>query len=225
MRALAPQLAGVGLATFGHLTAEDMEDMEDEEDEEESDEEFHVAREDAELAAGAIFYSIDILLDELFEDIDSLGDNPNVAQCEGGLLQLEGLPLQFAHLYTPLFARKLLVTAVDLTGRLCRGGFSQLSSVAEELLLRLLLETTEATLDIHGLLAGGVQETLGSFRENVYEDPDHEWLYEPALDGIGQDPAAALLGAAPMSADDWFAPFNGSRPVHPSAAGSATEEE
>ncbi|MFI6448836.1 hypothetical protein [Kitasatospora sp. NPDC050543] len=184
-----------------------------------------MASADAELAAGAIFYSIDILLDELFEDVETLADAPNAAQCDGVLLQLEGLPPQFAHLQTPLFARKLLVTAVDLTGRLCRPGFSQLSSVAEELLLRLLLETTEATLDIHDLLNDGVQEALGSFRENVYEYLDHEWLYDPAMDGIDQAPAAALLGVAPMSVDDWFAPFNASRPVHPYAAGSATDEE
>ncbi|KQV04423.1 MULTISPECIES: hypothetical protein [unclassified Kitasatospora] len=219
LRALAPQLAGIGLASLGHLTPEDVEN------DEEWGEEFNVAVEDAELAAGALFYSVDILLDELFEDIDTLRDSPNAAQCDGGLLQLEGLPAQFAHLYTPLFARQLVVTAVDLTARLCRLGFVQLSSVAEELLLRLLLETTEATLDIHGLLDDGAQEALNSFRESVYEDLDHEWLYQSAMDGIDQDPAAALLGISSRGVDDWFTPFNAGRPVHPYVTGSATDEE
>jgi hypothetical protein len=125
---------------------------------------------------------------------------------------------QFAHLYTPLFTRKLLVTAVSLTGRMSGPGFTQLSCVAEELLLRLWMETTEATLDLYGLLTPGTAEALGSLRENVYEDLDHEWLYDPAMDGIDQDPAAAHLGIAPMGIKDWFTPFNEHRTVHPYAA-------
>lgn len=139
MRALVPQLVGVSLATFGHLTAQDLDGQEV------LDESFSVARKDAELAAGAMVYSIDLLIDELFEDIDTLGYSPSVAECQDGLLQLGGSPPQFAHRYTPLFARRLLVVAVMLTERLCRPDFGQLRCVAEELLLRLLLETTTRT--------------------------------------------------------------------------------
>lgn len=90
--------------------------------------------------------------------------------------------------------------------------------MAEELLLRLWLETTEATLDLYGLLTPGTTEALNSLRENVYEDLDHEWLYDPAMDGIDQDPVSAHLGIAPMSVKDWFTPFNQHRTVHPYAA-------
>jgi hypothetical protein len=209
MSALAPKLAGVSVASFGHLTDEDLDEGE------ERNGPFVVSRQDAELAAGALVYSIDILIDELFEDITALDGAPNAAECDDGLLQLEGLPAQFAHLYTPLFARKLLVTAVTLTDRLCRPGFAQLSCVAEELLLQLLLETTEATLDLHGLLQGGVREALDAFRDNVCEDLDHEWLYDPSADGIAEDPAVAGPGIAPMGVGNWFTPFGGERPVHP----------
>ncbi|WP_042425491.1 hypothetical protein [Streptacidiphilus anmyonensis] len=211
LRALAPLLAGVSASTLGHLTAEDLEDGK------EVDEDFNVSAEDVALAAGAMYFSIDILIDEIFQDLDTLGDSPSAAQCDGGLMQLEGLPGQFMHLYTPLFARKLLVTAASLTGRMSGPGFGQLSCVAEELLLRLWLETTEATLDLYGLLTPGTAEALGSLRENVYEDLDHEWLYGPAMDGIDQDPTAAHLGIAPMAVKDWFTPFNQSRSVHPYA--------
>ncbi|MEV7189744.1 hypothetical protein [Kitasatospora sp. NPDC093102] len=141
------------------------------------------------------------------------------------MFQLDRLPEQFAHFYTPLFARKLLVTAVELTGRLSRPGFTQPGCVAEELLLRLLLAEAEATLDLYGLLDDGVEDALVSFRENVFEDLDHELLYEPAMDGIDQDPAAAVLGIAPMSVEDWFTPFDFGSVVHPYAAGSATGRE
>ncbi|WP_370106748.1 hypothetical protein [Streptacidiphilus sp. BW17] len=99
-------------------------------------------------------------------------------------------------------------------------GFVQLSCVAEELLLRFWLEATEATLDLYDLLTPGTAQALGSLRENVYADLDHEWLYDPALYGIDQDPAAAHLGIAPMGVDDWFASFGGDRPVHPYTAGA-----
>ncbi|WP_432045465.1 hypothetical protein [Streptomyces asiaticus] len=218
MRALVPQLAGVSLATFGHLTAQDLDGQEV------LDESFSVARKDAELAAGAMVYSIDLLIDELFEDIDTLGYSPSVAECQDGLLQLGGSPPQFAHRYTPLFARRLLVVAVMLTERLCRPDFGQLRCVAEELLLRLLLETTEATLDRCGLLGHGVRAALDAFRENVFEDLDHELLHNPAMDGIDQDPAVADLGIVPTGIEDWFTSFSPGRPLHPYAANRADDE-
>ncbi|MGW4694368.1 hypothetical protein ACWEO1_18510 [Kitasatospora cineracea] len=216
LQALAPKLAGTSPSTFGHLTPQDL-------DGEEASEEFNVARPVADLAAGAVFHSIDILLDEIFEDIATLNGSPNVAQCDGPLLQLESLPEKFAHLYTPLFAQQLLVTAVDLTARLSRPGFTQLSCVAEELLLRMLLETTEVTLDLYGLLDDDVQEALAAFRENVYEDLDHETLYDPALDGLDESPVGEALGMAPMGVADWFEPFSAGRPVHPYAVAPAVD--
>jgi hypothetical protein len=40
----------------------------------------------------------------------------------------------------------------------------------------------------------------------VYEDMDHEWLYEPDADGIDEDPAFAHMGIALMGIKDWFTP-------------------
>ncbi|WP_042372478.1 hypothetical protein [Streptacidiphilus neutrinimicus] len=176
--ALAPRLAGVALASFGPATAE------------------------AELAAGALVYSIDVLIDELFEDVAALDGSPSAAECTDGLLQLEGLPWGFAHLYTPLFARRLLVAAVTLTDRLCRPGFARLGCVAEELLLRLLLETAEATLDLHGLLHRGVHEALDAVRDSLCDEIGHAWPSAPAMDDI---PDVA----------DWFTPLDAGRPSHP----------
>ncbi|MBF9066870.1 hypothetical protein [Streptacidiphilus fuscans] len=220
-RALAPRLAGVGPESFGlphpGADAPDAEDVPDAGDTTDAaHERDRAAAEDAALAAGALVYSIDILIDELFADIEALGDGPNAAECENGLLQLEGLPPQFAHLYTPRFARKLLVTAVNLTDRICRPGFVRPNCVAEELLLRLLLEATEATLDLHGLLDPGVRKALLAFQASVYETLDHEWLYaQPEADPLGDGSAAGSPEFAPSSIDAWFTPFDSDRPVHP----------
>jgi hypothetical protein len=55
---LAPRLQAFSLASFGYS---------------EDEEERLVTREDAELAAGALVYAIDILLEELFQDVMTLG--------------------------------------------------------------------------------------------------------------------------------------------------------
>ncbi len=211
IRAAAPVLAAFGVASFGHFTDPDEED-------EEAPGEPLVSHEVAELAAGALAYSIDIFLDELFMDLAVLTEeSSNAAQCDGPMMQLDSLPSQFALRYDERFARHLVVTAVTLTGRMTQPGFESLSCVAEELLLRLLLETAEVTLELYGLMTQDVATAWQYFAEGIYEDMDHEWLYDPSMDGIDQDPAAAHLGIAPMGLRDWFNPFNEGRYVHPFA--------
>lgn len=87
--------------------------------------------------------------------------------------------------------------------------FQQLGCLAGELVLRLLLHRAKATLDLYGLLDSGVSAALESFADGVYEDLDHEWLYDDSMDGIDEDPAAASLGTAAMGIKSWFTPFNG----------------
>ena len=213
IRALAPDLAAFGVESFGHFTLTD-----EEEDEGEGTGEFLVPQEVAELAAGALAYSIDILLDELFMDLATLTEEEsNAAECGGPMMQLDSLPSQFSLRYDERFARHLVVTAVTLTGRMTQPGFQHLNCVAEELLLRLLLQTAEVTLDLYGLMDEGIATAWECFSNGVYEDMDHEWLYDPSVDGIDQDPAAAHMGIAPMGLKDWFTPFNKGRYVHPFA--------
>ncbi|MEV6763853.1 hypothetical protein AB0N16_25100 [Streptomyces sp. NPDC051105] len=105
-----------------------------------------------------------------------------------------------------------------MTTRFTDGSFQQLSCVAEELALRLLLNETNVTLETFGLLNDGVSAALDAFANNVYEDMDHEWLYDDSTDGIDESAVGAALGVAPMSFKAWFTPFNEGRYVHPSAA-------
>ncbi|MFE6686055.1 hypothetical protein ACFVFQ_06200 [Streptomyces sp. NPDC057743] len=216
VRALAPRLQSFGLESFGYRSDDDEDD---------DVEEPYVERADAELAAGALVYAIDILVDQLFDDAETLAEeHDNVAECDDPLWLLDQLPAQFAVHYTANFARRLLVQAVDLTARLTRPDFEHLSCVAEELILKLLLAEAEVTLDTYGLLDDGVKAAWEAFAHEVYEDFDHEWLYQPAADGIDEDPDVAHLGIAPMGIRDWFTPFNEGRSVHPyaGAEGEAT---
>ncbi|MGI5349925.1 hypothetical protein ACQEU8_17335 [Streptomyces sp. CA-250714] len=209
MRALSARLRSFGPGMFGAVDEDDEPEFADS----------AVSPEDAELAAGAVVWATDVLLDELFQDAFSLAEEKtNVAECDQPLWLLDDLPPRYALQYDARFARRFLVTAVALTTRFTEGSFQQLSCVAEELALRLLLTTAEVTLETFELLTDGVSAALECFADLVYEDMDHEWLYDDSKDGIDESPVGAHLGVAPMDLASWFKPFNADRYVHPYAA-------
>ena len=81
--------------------------------------------------------------------------------------------------------------------------------MAQELGLRVLLDHVEV---------GGKRLTWpwpddwrGHLEDLLFEDLDHELLYDPAHDGIEEDPARQPPGMAPMRFTDWFRPFNDRR--------------
>jgi len=211
LRAMGTQLHAFPLDSFGYTEEKD-----------EDDEEGYgplVTKEAAEIAAGALVYGVHLLVDELFADLGRLAsDGPNVAESDEVFMVLDGLPERYVLKYDVLFVRRLITTAVCMTARLTQPHFGQLTCVAEELLMRLLLSEAEVTADLYGLLDDEVRQALEFFADGVYEDMDHEWLYEPSADGIDEDPAFAHMGIAPMGVNDWFKPFNEGRFVHLYAA-------
>lgn len=173
------------------------------------DEEPCVTAEDAELAAGAVVYAIDLLVDELFQDLHALNEiRTNADEPEGVFWILDGLPERFAPQYDNSFLRRFFVATVAMTARFTSTGPPVLSCIAEELALRLLLERARFTLDLYGLLNDGASSALDFFADGVYEDMDHEWLY----DGEMSDMGSAFFGT---EVESWFAPFNQNRYVHP----------
>ncbi|WP_338492483.1 hypothetical protein [Streptomyces sp. SJL17-4] len=184
------------------------------------------ASEAAELAAGALVYASEVLIDELYDDVRTLADEEtNVAECRAELWHLTELPPRYGLAYDELFARRFLVTAIALTTRFTDGSFRQLGCLAEELVLKLLLQQAHSTLDLYGLLSDEVAESLERFADEVYEDMDFEWLYDDARDGVDEDPAPAgpdgtpLAGpeVTPLAIGTWFTPFDDERYVHPYA--------
>ncbi|MFE7115527.1 hypothetical protein ACFU99_08905 [Streptomyces sp. NPDC057654] len=219
MLALATELRSFPPSMFGAL-GEDGTELED------ADYDSAVSPVDAALAAGALVYSTDILVDELFEDVQALAeDDTTVAECKGHLWHLEDLPERYALQYGTLFARRFLVTVIAMTTRCTNGSFQQLGCVAEELALKLLLNAATVSLDTFGLLDDGVKAALDTFAENVYEDMDFEWLYDDSMDGIDESPVGEALRIAPMSIGSWFTPFNEGRFVHPYAADESGDAE
>ncbi|MFJ9820982.1 hypothetical protein ACIRU3_38110 [Streptomyces sp. NPDC101151] len=182
LRSLAPALAAFPLDSFGYSS---------------DPEERSVSREAAEIAAGAVVFAIDLLVDELFTDLASLEeDGPTVAESDATFMLLDDLPPQFADAYTVLFARRLTVTAVTLTARLAQPHPTRPTCVAEEILLRFLLTQAEVTADLYDLLTEEVATALEVFADGIDEDLDSE----------------------PVAFDDWFTPFDEEGFVHPYAA-------
>ncbi|MGW3284761.1 hypothetical protein ACWDR3_08970 [Streptomyces sp. NPDC001002] len=183
----------------------------------------------ARLAAGALVYAIDFLVDELFEDVQVLTqEEATVAECEGPLWHLERLPDRYALNYDARFSRRFLVTVIAMTTRFTDGSFTRLSCVAEELALRFLLSQATTTLELYGLLDDDVSAALEAFAGNVYEDMGHEWLYDDSMDGLGAiggigEIGEIALGGVPVAFKAWFTPFNEGRYVHPSAAAGEPE--
>jgi hypothetical protein len=210
-RTMASQLQGFSISSFGYT-----------DDDEEDNEEYGspVSKEVAEVAAGAVVWGIHVMVDELFRDLARLeeDDAKTLAESDNVFMVLDDLPERYVLQYNVLFVRRLVTTAVMMTGRLAQPGFVQLACVAEELLMRLLLIQAEVAAETFGLLTDEVTTALEIFADGVFEDMDHEWLYEPAADGVDEDPALAHMGIAPMDINSWFKPFNKGRFVHPYAA-------
>ncbi|KUO08031.1 hypothetical protein [Streptomyces sp. DSM 15324] len=182
-----------------------------------------VPPESARLAAGALVHATDVLVDELFEDVQVLTqEDATVAECEGPLWHLERLPDRYALQYDAPFARRFLVTVIALTTRFTDGSFQRLGCVAEELALRLLLSQTTTILELHDLLDDDVAAALDALTDHLYEDMGHEYLYDGYDDGRhepGEEGAAdGPLAVAPVPFDAWFTPFQRGRYIHPSAA-------
>ncbi|MFI6421877.1 hypothetical protein ACIBG6_31255 [Streptomyces sp. NPDC050842] len=212
-RALATRLRSFTPATFGvPHDVDEAEDAAPSGEEEPADGPAGVSPESAELAAGSLVYGAEVLIDELYDDVQALAEeDTTVAECQGHLWHLDQLPSRHAPQYNELFARRFLVTAIALTTRFTDGSFRRLGCLAEELVLKLLLEQAHVTLDLHGLLDDEVAAALGRFAGEVYEDMDFAWLQDEGESGAGEG------GVAALGFGTWFTPFDDARYVHPYA--------
>ena len=108
------------------------------------------------------------------------------------------------------------------TCRLTAAQWTPPSCVAQELGVRLLLNQATAVADLAGLtLPPDWPDTLA---ELLLEDIDHEYLYDPALDGFEDDPDFGPPGMTSMRVQDWFTHFPGHPPQRPAEQRTADEQ-
>jgi hypothetical protein len=180
-----------------------------------SDKERTAALHRASTLAGCLIQASVIVVDQLIDDITELRERKSTASLEiGDTWVLSDLPTRFAANYAALFAQEFLVALIDVTSRLTRG-WEPLACVAQELGLRILLDRVEGVAVAADVaLDDGWRSHL---EDLLFEDLDHEFLYDPAYDGIEGDAASQPPGMAPMRFDDWFKPFNNERTLPPYA--------
>ncbi|MGO2542171.1 hypothetical protein ACT3TS_12570 [Specibacter sp. AOP5-B1-6] len=161
---------------------------------------------------GAMHWAFEFLVDQLFDDVSTLRTEPEAV---AETMQLGDLPpLHRAH-YGPLFAQRFLAVTLDL-GTSLATSYRSPTCVAQELALRLLLDCVEILQDMLPALELA-EDWRGSAEDNLFEDLDHELLYDPAFDGIASSPLAGQLGMANLDVSSWFTPFF-DRAVNPYAA-------
>ncbi|MEP6562842.1 MAG: hypothetical protein ABJD68_17415 [Nakamurella sp.] len=168
------------------------------------------------LLAGCMFQASTTVVGDLFDDLEYLGDSrsDDIRGAIQSTVVLSGLPDRFAHRYNLGFARKFLVATVDLTARLTHG-WEPASCVAQELGLRLVLDRMADNIDMWGMIVDRRGRT--HLEEALFEDLDHELLYDPSMDGFENEPDT-VQGMTPMDFDSWFVPFNSKRHLPPYAS-------
>ena len=86
-----------------------------------------------------------------------------------------------------------------------------IACTAEELALHILIEQATAILETYEIDAD-----FTDFEDHVFQDIDHEFLYDMSMDGIEDSEKGKEMAIANLSFSDWFKPFdNASMPIHP----------
>lgn len=172
---------------------------------------------EARYAAGAIFQASVVVLDHLFMDLQTLSSEhqgATVADVEdASFFVLHDLPVRYAHRYDALFVQEFIVATVDVTRRFT-SGWEPLACVAQELAMRMILNGAEFQLELAEVkLSDGWRSVI---EDALFEDLDHEMLFDASLDGIEDDSEQlAELRSAPLAFADWFRVFNADRQLPP----------
>jgi hypothetical protein len=164
--------------------------------------------ETARLAAGALIFAVGLVIDELFQDLESLGrgEGDNVADSTGVFFVLEDLPQRFAQHYTVRFVHRFLAATVMITGRLAQDQWASPACVAEALALHIVVARARAFIEEHELLEPeDIRALYHGFDDAAFDDVDHELLYRQDLDGFEDDAEfSEQFRTSDMRVESWF---------------------
>lgn len=144
-----------------------------------------------------------VCLDECYEAIRSAPTRSGFAETAIS----NHLPSRYASYYDGLFAREWTTTVAVVGWKLAQSGKPKLACVAEELALNALIREAITQLEMHDEASD--EAVWGDFRDVAFEDEDFLYLFDPAFDGIENDPEAiehlTLVG---LPFPEWFKPFS-----------------
>jgi hypothetical protein len=168
----------------------------------ESADEPEIGVEAAELVAGALMISLDVLTEELFADVQALEESGTPASEQEVLWVLHDLPTTYADHYTAVFAKKFLVTMAILGHRLAQPEWHGPRCVAEALAIRLLETAARNQLDLAGVLDEVPLDAMFEvFDERAFGGLDVASFVEDAADDLEEDEIAELVLV------EWFEPL------------------
>jgi hypothetical protein len=146
------------------------------------------------------------LVDWVMDDLVSLAQGTAFPD----LVIADYLPRVFLHRYNDEFLRDFLVCLVAVGLKLTLPGVHPLGCTGEELAAAATRDHAGELLEVEGEVPD-----FDAWDDAVFEDLDHELLFDPALDGLPQTEVARTLEMANLAYGDWFVPFDPPRVVHP----------
>lgn len=159
----------------------------------------------------ALQAACDRVIDECFEDLQMIHTSDDITHTIFDFY----LPKRYAHRYTPLFLKQFTVCIITVAWKLAQPEPCSLSSIAEELAARTLIEQAREVLEEEE--GQRDEQAFVEFINTFFEDTDFEFLFEDAYDGIDETEVGKHLGMVSLAFKDWFVPFfdKASRIAHP----------
>lgn len=137
------------------------------------------------------------LSDQFMEDLDNLA----AGELWADTYMADFFPVQFRSRYDLAFAKRIWDTLIVVEWKIRDRRWWPLSSVAEELVMRAVLQTAEA-------LAEAAEEPFDTdeYSEEISEDFDVEILFNLSLDGIEHDTLISAAMGFDLRFESWFSP-------------------
>lgn len=173
-------------------------------------------REPAHGRRGALIAAADQIIDMCIDDLQYLDFEtdglPDPDEADDSFVY-SYFPRRHRHAYNERFFRNVLVCAVKVAQDLADPDGGLAACTAEEIVRNAVVERALALCEQAGVGAPALHPT-----EFLLEDVDFEYLYDADMDGVENDQALQVgLGIHVPAVEDWFAPFNDERVVHPYA--------
>ncbi|MCP3857537.1 MAG: hypothetical protein GY698_22880 [Actinomycetia bacterium] len=165
---------------------------------------------EAEALSNAVAMVEDFLLGELVDRFAAVSPTGSV-----GAFSSQFVPHRYIEFCDLKMLRRLHACLLVVAGRL-QDGWGPPRCRGEELVLRAVLDHAEVCLEE---LTEQPTEAFVRLADLLFEDFDHEYLFDPSFDGI-DDPETvegSQMGVGPLHPSAWFDPFYDDRPVHPMA--------
>ncbi len=115
----------------------------------------------------------------------------------------DALPPRYQLEYSPRLARQFSICLLMVAWKLAQPVFPGIACIAEQLVIRALIEQAKTLLDLDG--AEQDDWPWEEFEDLVYPDADFEILFDPNRDGLDESEVGQVLGMVSFRFDDLFA--------------------